>query len=162
EVDPDWGAALGHSRSRIHSVPSHTGSELISLLGNAAERAGVDLITDAHVTDVFADESGAVRGVRFKRPDGSAEEAGCESLILTTCGFGANRKMVAKFIPTMKDATYFGHEGNEGEGIEFGMGLGAATADMTAFQGLGALADPHRVLIHYNIILRGGLIVNVK
>lgn len=162
EVDADWGAALGHSRSRIHSVPSHTGTELISVLGNAAEQAGVDLITDAHVTDIFANEGGHVRGVRFKRPDGSVEEVGCDALILTTCGFGANREMVKKFIPLMGNALYHGHEGNEGEGIQWGMELGAATADMTAFQGLGALADPQRILIHYNIILKGGLIVNVK
>jgi len=161
-VDPDWGVALGHSRSRIHSVPTHTGAELLATLGNAAERAGVDLVTDAHVTDVYADESGRVCGLRFRRPDGSTEDVGCDALILTTCGFGANREMICRFIPEMKDATYFGHEGNEGEGIQWGMELGAATADMTAFQGLGALADPHRVLIHYNIILRGGLIVSVK
>jgi len=129
---------------------------------NACEVAGVDLITDAHVVDVFADDDGTVRGVRFERPDGSDEEVGCGALVLTTCGFGANREMIKKFIPEMGDALYHGHEGNEGEGIQWGMELGAATADMTAFQGLGALAEPSRVLIHYNAILSGGIVVNVN
>lgn len=162
EVDPDWGAKLGHSCSRIHATPSKTGTELMSCLMNACEAAGVDLITDAHVVDVFADEDGTVRGVRFERPDGSDEEVGCGALVLTTCGFGANREMIKKFIPEMGDALYHGHEGNEGEGIQWGMELGAATADMTAFQGLGALAEPSRVLIHYNAILSGGIVVNVN
>jgi fumarate reductase flavoprotein subunit len=162
EVDLDWGAKLGHSCSRIHATPSKTGTELMSCLMNACDAAGVDLITDAHVVDVYADEDGTVRGVRFERPDGSDEEVGCGALVLTTCGFGANRDMIRKFIPDMGEALYHGHEGNEGEGIRWGMELGAATADMTAFQGLGALAEPSRVLIHYNAILNGGIVVNVN
>lgn len=161
-LDPDWGAKLGHSRPRIHSVPTKTGAELMGSLVNACERAGVDIITDAHVVDLYADAEGRVRGVRFERPDGASEEIGCQALILTCCGFGANRAMVKKYIPAMAEALYHGHEGNEGEGIRWGMGLGGAVADMTAFQGLGALAEPHRVLIHYNLILQGGIIVNVK
>lgn len=162
KVDLDWGAKLGHSRARIHATPTKTGTELMSCLMNACEAAGVDLITDAHVVDVFAEDDGTVRGVRFERPDGSDEEVGCGALILATCGFGANRDMIKQFIPEMADAIYHGHEGNEGEGIRWGMELGAATGDMTAFQGLGALAEPARVLIHYIVILDGGIVVNVN
>jgi fumarate reductase flavoprotein subunit len=161
-LDPDWGTTLGHSRSRIHATPTKTGTELMTCLIGACEAAGADLLTDAHVVDVYADADGTVRGVRFERPGGEAEDVGCDALILATCGFGANRDMVRKFIPEMGEALYHGHEGNEGEGIQWGMELGAATADMTAFQGLGALAEPSRVLIHYAIILRGGIIVNTK
>jgi len=161
-LDTDWGARLGHSRSRIHAVPSKTGTELINALVNACERAGVDIVTDARVVDLYADAEQRIKGVRFVRPDGSADDVGCDALILACCGFGANRAMVKKYIPEMADALYHGHEGNEGDGIQWGMNLGAAVADMTAFQGLGALADPHRVLIHYNLVLQGGIIVNVK
>jgi fumarate reductase flavoprotein subunit len=161
-LDADWGARLGHSRSRIHSVPSKTGTELLASLINACERAQIDILTNAHVVDVWADAEQRVRGVRFERPDGLHEDVGCDALILACCGFGANRAMIKKYIPEMAEALYHGHEGNEGEGIQWGMALGAAVADMTAFQGLGALADPHRVLIHYNLVLQGGIIVNVE
>ncbi len=159
-LDTDWGTALGHSRSRIHATPTRTGTELMTCLIEACERAGADLVTDAHVVDVYADGDGTVRGVRFERPGGETEDVGCEALVLATCGFGANRDMVRKYIPEMADALYHGHEGNDGGGIRWGVELGAAVADMTAFQGLGALAEPSRVLIHYAIILRGGIIVN--
>ena len=161
-LDPDWGTALGHSRSRIHATPTKTGTELMTCLISACERAGADLLTDAHVLDLYADADGSVRGVRFERPSGESEDVGCEALILATCGFGADREMVRRHIPEMADALYHGHEGNDGAGIRWGMELGAATADMTAFQGLGALAEPSRVLIHYALILRGGIIVNTK
>ena len=161
-LDTDWGTALGHSRSRIHATPTKTGTELMTCLIEACERAGADLVTDAHVVDVYADGDGTVRGVRFERPGGETEDVGCEALVLATCGFGANRDMVRKHIPEMADALYHGHEGNDGGGIQWGVELGAAVADMSAFQGLGALAEPSRVLIHYAIILRGGIIVNTK
>ncbi len=161
-LDLDWGTALGHSRSRIHATPTKTGTELMTCLIGACERAGADLLTDAHVLDIYADANGTVRGVRFERPGGETEDVGCDALILATCGFGANRAMVRKFIPDMAEALYHGHEGNDGAGIRWGMELGGATADMTAFQGLGALAEPSRVLVHYAIILRGGIIVNTQ
>jgi len=159
-LDTDWGTALGHSRPRIHATPTKTGTELMTCLISACERAGADLLTDAHVVDVYADADGSVRGVRLPRPGGKTEDVGCKALILATCGFGANRDMVRRHIPEMADALYHGHEGNDGAGIRWGMELGGATADMAAFQGLGALAEPSRVLIHYALILRGGIIVN--
>ena len=159
-LDPDWGAMLGHSRPRIHTVPTKTGRELITCLEDATARAGANLLTDAHVVDVYADATGQVRGVAYVRPDGARKTVGCDALVLATCGFGGNPDMVRQYIPGMADALYHGHEGNQGEGIQWGLELGAAAADMSAFQGLGALAEPHRVLVHYNIILRGGIIVN--
>jgi fumarate reductase flavoprotein subunit len=159
-LDPDWGTFLGHSRTRIHATPTKTGTELMTTLIGAVERSGADILTDAQVTDLFADADGTVRGVRVRRPDGAVEDIGCGALVLACCGFGANPQMIARYIPEMAEAKYHGHEGNQGEGIQWGIALGAAVADMTAFQGLGALADPHAVLINYNIVLEGGLIVN--
>ena len=161
-VDLDWGTFLGHSRPRIHATPTKTGTELMACLIAATARAGADLLADAHVTDVYADPDGTVRGVRVRRPDGASEDIGCGALVLACCGFGANPEMIAQYIPQMASAKYFGHEGNRGEGIQWGIELGAATADMSAFQGLGALAEPHAVLINYNIVLKGGVIVNTN
>jgi fumarate reductase flavoprotein subunit len=82
--------------------------------------------------------------------------------VLATCGFGANRDMVRRFIPDMADSPYFGHEGDDGEGIQWGMELGAATADMAAFQGYGALSREAGILVNYNIIMEGGIQVNAR
>lgn len=160
-----WAGFFGHSVNRMHGVPSKRGEELHGALIRAAEEAGVDLITGAHVDLVYADAEGRVKGVRLRRADGSEEHVGCKALVLATCGFGANYDMVRQFIPSFGEAPYyryFGHEGNEGEGIEWGMALGGATGSMDAFQGYGALADPYGIIVNYETVMRGGITVNTQ
>jgi fumarate reductase flavoprotein subunit len=160
-----WAGFFGHSVNRLHGVPSRTGEELHGSLIRAANDAGVDLVTGAHVDHVYADEDGRVTGVRVRRMDGGIENIGCKALVLTTCGFGANHDMVAKFIPsfgTQPYYRYFGHEGNEGEGIQWGMELGADIRCMDAYQGYGALADPYGVIVNYETVMHGGITVNTE
>ena len=54
----------GHSRLRMHAPPSRAGADLIGGLTLAAERAGVAVMTDARVADLYADAEGRVRGRR--------------------------------------------------------------------------------------------------
>jgi fumarate reductase flavoprotein subunit len=158
-----WAGFFGHSVNRMHGMPSRTGEELHGALMRAAENAGVDLVTGAHVDQVYADPGGRVTGVRVRREDGSSETIGCGALVLTTCGFGANREMVRRYITSFGEAPYyryFGHEGNEGEGIRWGIELGGATGCMDAFQGYGALADPYGIIVNYETVMHGGITVN--
>lgn len=160
-----WAGFFGHSVNRMHGMPSRTGEELHGALTRAAANAGVDLVTGAHVDQVYADADGRVTGVRARRSDGSVETIGCRALVLTTCGFGANRKMVETFIASFGSAPYyryFGHEGNEGEGIQWGLELGAAVGCMDSFQGYGALAEPYGIIVNYETVMHGGITVNVE
>lgn len=159
-----WAGFFGHSVNRMHGMPSRTGEELHGALISAADRIGVDTIAGAHVDTVYADDDGKVRGVSFKRPDGTEERVGCSALILATCGFGANLDMVRKFIPSFGNAPYYkyhGHEGNEGEGIAWGMDLGGAVGNMDAFQGYGALAEKYGIIVNYDMVMKGGIAVNL-
>lgn len=160
-LDFKW-TGLGHSRPRLHIPPGRNGEELLALLGNAAERAGAQLMTEARVTDLYTDGSGRVTGVRIARPGGEFEEVGAGAVVLACCGFGGNHEMVAREIPEMAKARYFGHEGNRGDGIRWGIELGAATADMTAYQGLGTLADPQQIIVPHPLLLEGGILVNLR
>lgn len=160
-----WAGFFGHSVNRMHGMPSRTGEELHGALTRAAANAGVDLVTGAHVDQVYADADGRVTGVRARRADGSVETIGCRALVLTTCGFGANRKMVETFITSFGSAPYyryFGHEGNEGEGIQWGLELGGAVGCMDSFQGYGALAEPYGIIVNYETVMHGGITVNVE
>jgi fumarate reductase flavoprotein subunit len=161
ELDFAW-VGLGHSKPRLHLPPGRTGEELLTLLVEAADRAGAQLMTEARVTDLFATANGRVRGVRLERPDGSREELGCECLVLASCGFGGNHDLVARYIPEMAQARHFGHEGNQGEGILWGMALGAAVGDMSAYQGLGTLADPQSLVVPHPLLIEGGILVNAN
>ncbi|MBP0617413.1 FAD-dependent oxidoreductase [Jiella mangrovi] len=158
-----WAGFFGHSVNRMHGVPSRTGEELHGSLIRAAEEAGVTLVTGAHVDEVYADADGTVRGVRIQRRDGGVEKVGCDALVLTTCGFGANHEMVRKFIPSFGTAPYyryFGHEGNDGEGIQWGVELGGALGCMDAYQGYGALAEPYGIIVNYDMVMQGAITVN--
>lgn len=158
-----WGGHFGHRVNRMHGVPSRRGEDLIAALGQTVARHGVDLLTQAHVDCIYADEAGRVTGVGIARPGGELENVGCKALVLATCGFGANHDMVREFIPDfgrLPNYRYFGHEGNQGEGIRFGIELGAGLSCMDAYQGFGALADPQGITTNYDMVMGGGIVVN--
>jgi fumarate reductase flavoprotein subunit len=151
---------LGHRQPRLHAPHSRSGEHLMGMLLQALQKAGVDVLTEARVTTLLVDASDRVAGVRIQRPDGSEETLGCETLVLATCGFGDNEEWVARYIPELADARYYGHEGNRGDGIAWGRELGAACADMGSFQALGSLAHPQSLVIPHTLLIGGGVQVN--
>ena len=152
----------GHSLHRMHCHPKRTGKALIDSLVTAVARAGIDIMNSATVTDIFASENSEIVGIRLLRPDGSSEDIGCESLILACNGFGGNPDMVSKYIPEMADAMYFGHQGNLGDAVNWGLELGAAVENMGAYQGHGSVAIPHGALITWAIMMEGGIQLNSR
>jgi fumarate reductase flavoprotein subunit len=150
----------GHSRLRMHAPPSRSGAELIGSLSRAAERAGVAVVSDACVTDLFAETDGVLRGLSLRRPDGTGEDLGCAALVLACNGFGGNPELVRRHIPEMAEANYFGHPGNRGEALLWGQALGAATRHLGSYQGHGSVAHPHGILISWALMMEGGLQVN--
>jgi len=150
----------GHSVFRMHAPPSKTGAELIGALTNAAAAAGVDILTNARVTDLIAATDGTIRGVEIERPDGSTDRIGCAALVLACNGYGGNPDMVREFIPEIADAVFAGHTGNQGDAILWGRALGAGVQDMGAYQGHGSWASPHGMLITWAVMTEGGIQVN--
>jgi fumarate reductase flavoprotein subunit len=70
--------------------------------------------------------------------------------------------MVREFVPEMADATYFGHVGNKGDAVKWGVELGAAVADMGGYQGHGAVTHPHGTLLFWGVMTEGGFQVNLQ
>ena len=150
----------GHSVRRMHALPEKTGAALIAALLRACAAAGIDILASAHVTDVFARSDRRIAGVRFRRPDGSLEEAGCEALVLACSGFGGSAPMVRRYLPEISAALYFGHAGNQGDAVAWGTALGAELRCMSAYQGHGSVATPHGILITWALMMEGGIQVN--
>ena len=150
----------GHSVERMHAPPSRTGSELIGMLLSACAGRQIDIMTDAHVTGLYAMPDGRVEGVRVTRPEGSVEAIGCAALVLACNGYGGNAEMVARFIPEMVEADYFGHAGNQGDAVTWGEALGGEAQHMQAYQGHGSVATPHGILITWALMMEGGIQVN--
>jgi fumarate reductase flavoprotein subunit len=149
----------GHSAHRMHGLPTRSGAELIDRLRTAAEQADIPILTGSVVTTLYAGADGRIAGIGCQR--GEAEERiGCDALVLACNGFGGNRELVAKHIPEIADAIYFGHAGNQGDAILWGRQLGADVRALAAYQGHGSVATPHNILITWACISEGGFQVN--
>jgi fumarate reductase flavoprotein subunit len=151
-----------HSVLRMHAHPQKTGAALMDALLQAAARAGIDVVTSAHVVDLYADADGRVRGLRIERPSGQSERVGCAALVLACNGYGGNPAMVRRYIPEMADALYFGHVGNQGDAVIWGEALGGQAKHMGAYQGHGSVAHPHGVLVTWALMMEGGIQVNAE
>ena len=150
----------GHSALRMHGMPSRSGSELMGALASACEDAGVDILTDSLVDTLYVNEAGKVIAVAATRPDGESDIIGCGALILACCGFAGNQAMVNELIPELEHATFHGHPGNKGHAIAWGRELGAALADLSAYQGHAGLAAGYGIPILWPLITEGGIQVN--
>jgi fumarate reductase flavoprotein subunit len=151
----------GHSRRRMHGLPTRSGRELVDRLRTACEAEGIPILCDATVTTLHANGD-RIAGVSVARPDGSVERIACGRLILACNGFGGNRTLVRRHMPEIADAHWFGHDGNRGEALLWGNALGAASAHLGAYQGHGNVAHPHGILITWATITEGGVQVNAR
>jgi fumarate reductase flavoprotein subunit len=149
----------GHSVHRMHAVPEKTGISLINRLSSAASAGGLPVINEAYATALHLDE-GRVVGVTITRPDNAVETIGAKSVILACNGYAGNPDLVAKHIPEISSAPYYGHPGNTGDAVIWGDALDAASRDLTAYQGHGSLAHPHGILITWALMMAGGIQVN--
>lgn len=152
----------GHSRRRMHGLPSRTGAEFIDRLRHAVETEAIDLVTERTVTDLYADPDGRIRGVAMRTPDGTTETVACDALILACNGYGGNPTLVREHMPEISGALYFGHPGNQGEAVLWGRELGARTSHLGAYQGHGSVAHPHGILISWAVVMEGGYQVDAS
>ena len=152
----------GHSQLRFHATPGRSGSELIGSLLDAVTARGIDVVTEARVQTLFVDNDDRVLGVEFVRPDGAVETVGCRALVLASCGFAANPELVRRYLPEIAGALAHTHSGNVGDALAWGEALGAATADLTGYQGHASVFAGHGLLLHWITINQGGFQVNAR
>ncbi|WP_371813573.1 MULTISPECIES: FAD-dependent oxidoreductase [unclassified Ruegeria] len=149
----------GHSRRRMHGLPTRSGRELIDALRSACEREGLDIICNRRATTLYRDQD-QILGIAVTGPEAIVETIACDRLILACNGFGGNRALVSEHMPQIEDALWFGHSGNRGEAVLWAEGLGAGLQNLGAYQGHGNVAHPHGILITWAVITEGGVQVN--
>ncbi len=149
----------GHSRRRMHGLPTRSGQELIDALRSACEREGLDIICNRRATTLYRYQD-KIEGVAVTGPDATVETIACGRLILACNGFGGNRALVAEYMPKIEEALWFGHSGNLGEAVLWAEELGAGLQNLGAYQGHGNVAHPHGILITWAVITEGGVQVN--
>jgi len=150
----------GHSRRRMHGLPTRSGRELADRLRSACEAEGIDIVCNRRAVALHRDGDRIV-GVELQGPSGP-ELVGCDALVLACGGFGGDRGMVARFMPGIEGALWFGHDGNRGDAITWGEALGAERRHLGAYQGHGNVAHPQGVLITWAVIAEGGIQANLR
>lgn len=160
ELDTRFRSAYGNSRQRVHGWPGHSGLDMVQLLHRRMNDAGIDVLMETKLVDIFARPDGRVIGVALERADGAVEEIGCDALILACGGFGANRTLTDRYMPETRTLKYNGHEGSHGEAIMLAEHIGAGLADMGSYQGYAMLTDPQGISVPPPVLIEGGIIVN--
>ena len=148
---------IGHSVPRLHAPASRRGQDLIDDLLAAIERRGIPLAVGNAVRDLIV-ENGVVLGAKIDTGR-STEEVRARKTILAVNGFAGNSDLVRRFCPEISGAQYFGARGSTGEAVIWGERIGAALANMAAYQGYAAVADPHGSLLSWTTIEKGGVLV---
>jgi fumarate reductase flavoprotein subunit len=146
----------GQSRHRMHGPKESYGSELVRQLESAIrEEPRIELRADTPVHDLLWD------GRRVTGVETADGPAGAGAVILALNGFGGDREMVREYLgPEAAAALYYGSPNNTGEGIRWGIALGAATGRMSSYQGHASVAFPDGPLVTWAVVVNGAILVN--
>jgi fumarate reductase flavoprotein subunit len=150
---------VGHSVPRLHAPASRRGRDLVDDLLAGVEKRGIPLALGNGARDLITDANGVV-GADIETMNGERQRILAGKIILAVNGFAGNRDLVARFCPEISGVQYFGARGSTGEAVLWGNELGAALANIGAYQGYAAVSDPHGSLLSWTTIEKGGIIVN--
>jgi len=153
-LNTDAGRA-GFSFLRLHNPPGRTGGPLVRALHAALARLPNATFADDTPGEGLLAEDGAVIGVRA-----GGETIRARKVVLACDGFGSNQEMLRRWIPEMAGVEHIGTRNNTGEGIRWGMALGAATAHMSGYQGHGYVCAGYGTRLSPEIPQLGAIFVN--
>ena len=149
---------IGHSVPRLHAPVSRRGQDLVDDLLRFVDEREIPLAVGNAVESLLVEDD-EVKGARIRTAEGLIEiRAG--KTILAVNGFAGDPELVKRFCPEIAGAQYFGARGSTGEVIRWGEEVGAAFANMAAYQGYAAVAYPHGSLLSWTTIEKGGVLVN--
>jgi len=146
----------GQSRLRMHGPKTHYGSELARQLESAVRNEPrIELLKSTPVNGLLWD------GTRVSGVETANGHVAAGAVILALNGFGGNREMVEEDLGSEAAAAlYYGSPNNTGEGIQWGMALGAATEHMGSYQGHASVAAPDGPLVTWGLVVNGAILVN--
>jgi 3-oxo-5alpha-steroid 4-dehydrogenase len=123
------------------------GGFLMERLGAAVATSGAREVVDTRAEALVVD-GGEVVGVRVQSDEGARTIRARGGVILASGGFIHNEAMVAELCPWAHipdPAWRIGTPADDGRGIRMGVGVGAATTRLEAFECALPLGPPHRL-----------------
>lgn len=148
----------GQSTYRIH-VAEGSGSGLVNILEDKINsKNNIIALKNMNVTGLI-NENGKVKGVVVEK-DGQKYNFKSKKVILATSGFGANKEMIKKYTPSIAKGVPNVAPGATGDGILWGLDLGAETAAMNAYQGYAPISFETHKSLGSAFLDNGGILVN--
>lgn len=148
---------IGHSIQRLHAPVSRRGQDLVDDFLKAIETRDIPLAVGNGVEDLLI-EDGCICGAKIRSTEGESVVR-ARKVILAVNGFAADPELVKQHCPEIAGAQYFGARGSHGDAIKWGRKVGAALANMGAYQGYAAVAYPHGSLLSWTTIEKGGVLL---
>lgn len=150
----------GHSAFRMHTNVDENGHTLVRALRRAVSSNSSVTFVDNSPVIGLSESAGRVTGIT--RQFGSrVETISAEAVILANAGFAANEAMLGEFCPNALDAMFIGSANSLGDGIRWGMELGAATDHMGAWQGHAHVNPRYGTHLSGALPYAGAVIVNL-
>ncbi|WP_338997262.1 flavocytochrome c [Lactococcus formosensis] len=150
----------GMSVSRTHRPHdgSAVGAYLVKGLEENISKRDIPVFVNSDVTKIN-EKDGKVSGVEVKI-EGETKQVDSKAVVVTTGGFGANQKMIAKYRPDLKDYVTTNAAGSTGDGIEMISALGGALVDMDKIQIYPTVFQKTGYLVSESIRGEGAILVN--
>ncbi|MDR1606232.1 MAG: flavocytochrome c [Streptococcaceae bacterium] len=125
----------GMSVARTHrpSDGSAIGQYLVAGLEKNIKSREIPLFVNSDVTAI-TEKDGKISGVKVKVDETKTKTISAKAVVVTTGGFGANKAMIKKYRPDLKDYVSTNAAGATGDGIKMIEKLGGATVDLDKIQ----------------------------
>ena len=149
----------GQSNYRMHLAEGGGKQMTATMIDHLNNIDNITVMTNVAGTGLVTNENGEVIGVTAN--DGEKDfNIFAKNTVLATSGFAANKEMLEKYIPEIVDAYPMVAPDATGEGIQWGVELGAAVANMKAYQGHAFFNEETKQTISQSMANIGGIFVN--
>ena len=149
----------GQSNYRMHISDRLGAGMTAALIDNLEHVENITVMCGTTGIGLLTNDKGEVVGVRAN--DGINDfNITADNTVLATSGFGANDEMVKTYMPEVASAFKYVAPGATGEGILWGQRLGAAVANMKAYQGHAFYNEQIHASLSQGMANMGGIFVN--
>lgn len=155
----------GMSVKRTHRPASTApvGAYLVKGLQKLAIEAGVQIITEAHVSKLLT-ASDAVCGVEYLDAQKAVHQLHSRAVVLATGGFGASKELMRQYRPDLANYRTTNQPGATGDGLKLAQQVGAQLMQLDLVQVHPTVQQDqdHAFLIGEAVRGEGAILVNEK
>lgn len=156
----DVGKMAGSTNRRTHRPQggAAVGTHLVSVLEEAAKKAGAEIRYGSKVTDVI-EKNGKACGVTVSS-HGSSYTVSAKAVIIATGGFGANPEMVVSYKSSLSGFGTTNHKGATGDAFAWIQKFGGELVQMDEIQTHPTVIPGNGTMITEAVRGNGAIIVN--